>query len=251
MTASQDEAVKQKETLVKEVGCLRRELQQVREDRDRQVTQVQSLTAEIARYRESMGKSVAELDNLTLKSNALEETCSSQREQIRILQHQLAPTTEKLKMSDLSALETRAEFEEKKRVMSELQDRLADAELQLIEGEKLRKKLHNTILDVFVEISQLVQSALDGYKVCIFAYGQTGSGKTYTMMGMPEALEKKGLIRRSLEQIFQTSQLLQAQGSIEGSFTFVSGRLADPKSRLFEVEVARFPLQVPYYIFIA
>ncbi|KAI7981439.1 Kinesin-like protein KIN-14C [Camellia lanceoleosa] len=32
------------------------------------------------------------------------------------------------------------------------------------------------------------------------------------MMGMPEAHEKKGLIPRSLEQIFQTSQLLQAQG---------------------------------------
>lgn len=49
-------------------------------------------------------------------------------------------------MVDLSASETRAEFEEQKRIVRELQDRLADTELQVIEGEKLRKKLHNTIL---------------------------------------------------------------------------------------------------------
>eukprot|EP00873_Tetraselmis_striata_P022453 jgi/Tetstr1/442717/TSEL_030807.t1 len=63
--------------------------------------------------------------------------------------------------------------------------------------------------DVFGEISQLVQSALDGQKVCIFAYGQTGSGKTFTMLG--DALHP-GMIPRAMEQIFRSSADLQAQG---------------------------------------
>jgi len=65
--------------------------------------------------------------------------------------------------------------------------------------------------ELFAEVSGLVQSALDGFKVCIFAYGQTGSGKTYTMQG-GEAPSSWGLIPRSLRQIFQSAELMRAKG---------------------------------------
>lgn len=49
-------------------------------------------------------------------------------------------------MADLSTAESRTEFEELRRTTRDLQERLMEAEHQLIDGEKLRKKLHNTIL---------------------------------------------------------------------------------------------------------
>ncbi|KAF8935552.1 kinesin-like nuclear fusion protein [Haplosporangium gracile] len=76
--------------------------------------------------------------------------------------------------------------------------------------------------DVFEEISQLVQSALDGYNVCIFAYGQTGSGKTHTMEGPLNASEESmGMIPRSVLQIYESAKTLEAKGwtySMEGQY---------------------------------
>ncbi|XP_076909562.1 kinesin-like protein KIN-14N [Bidens hawaiensis] len=274
---SSNETMKLKEALASEVGSLRWDLQVVRDERDRVLLQGQDLSVEVLKYKEWAGKSVTELGSLTTKSSELEATCSSQSDQIKRLQEKLAAAENKLQMFDLSAFEIRTGYEEQQRVNCDLQLRLAEAELKLVEGESLRKRLHNTILElkgnirvfcrvrpmlsddgadnepktvsfptttenigrgiellqngqkhsfmfdkvfvpessqeeVFVEVSQLVQSALDGYKVCIFAYGQTGSGKTHTMMGTPGNYDGKGLIPRSLEQIFESRQMLQNQG---------------------------------------
>lgn len=66
---------------------------------------------------------------------------------------------------------------------------------------------------VFEEIAMLVQSALDGYPVCIFAYGQTGSGKTFTMEGGPGGdPQAEGLIPRALRHLFSVAQELGGQG---------------------------------------
>ncbi|EFX00519.1 kinesin family protein [Grosmannia clavigera kw1407] len=72
--------------------------------------------------------------------------------------------------------------------------------------------------EVFDEISQLVQSALDGYNVCIFCYGQTGSGKTYTMSS------QDGMIPRATHMIYgRISHLREVSWNytMEGSFVEV------------------------------
>jgi len=100
---------------------------------------------------------------------------------------------------------------------------------------------------VFEEISQLVQSALDGYNVCVFAYGQTGSGKTYTMEGGEISdQEKAGMIPKTIKQIFDVTERLKEKGwtyTLQASFLEIYNEeirdlLATEKNLKYEVKMA-------------
>merc|ERR1711937_722002 len=64
---------------------------------------------------------------------------------------------------------------------------------------------------VFTEVSEFVQSALDGYNVCLFSYGQTGSGKTHTMQGSGVG-QMRGIIPRAIEQVGEYKEQLIQDG---------------------------------------
>ncbi|KAK9780350.1 putative Kinesin motor domain-containing protein [Seiridium cardinale] len=103
---------------------------------------------------------------------------------------------------------------------------------------------------VFEEISQLVQSALDGQKVCIFCYGQTGSGKTFTMSS-----EGDSIIPSAMKMIYEQAEALKDAGwtyQMWGSFTEVYNEklydlLGEDGSRN-EVELRQDPAAKKFYV---
>ncbi|KRX02136.1 P-loop containing nucleoside triphosphate hydrolase [Pseudocohnilembus persalinus] len=87
--------------------------------------------------------------------------------------------------------------------------RVSNNESQLnlsVPSDQIKKQ---TQTQVFQELKQLIQSAIDGYNVCIFAYGQTGSGKTYTMNGDIQDEDKVGITLRAIRHIFDQIEELK------------------------------------------
>lgn len=72
---------------------------------------------------------------------------------------------------------------------------------------------------VYSEMSMVVESVLDGYRVCVFAYGQTGSGKTHTMEGTDC---NHGIITRAVSGIFRLAGEMEESGwRFETACTYV------------------------------
>ena len=69
---------------------------------------------------------------------------------------------------------------------------------------------HSSQEDVYRDVAPFVQSAVDGYSVCVFAYGQTGSGKSYTMEG---PAQDRGVNYRALSELFALTRVDEHRGS--------------------------------------
>ncbi|KAG9154693.1 hypothetical protein Leryth_019043 [Lithospermum erythrorhizon] len=72
--------------------------------------------------------------------------------------------------------------------------------------DEIKKHMYDRVFDgittqeeIFEDTKYLIQSAVDGYNVCIFAYGQTGSGKTFTIYGSEK---NPGLTPRAISELF-------------------------------------------------
>jgi kinesin family protein 5 len=83
--------------------------------------------------------------------------------------------------------------------------------------------------EVYDQVARpIIDGVLDGYNGTLFAYGQTGTGKTYTMMGNEqvqptavETLDERGIIPRSLDQIFGTMRASAEEYVYEVSMSYV------------------------------
>ena len=63
--------------------------------------------------------------------------------------------------------------------------------------------MKDTTQQIYEEICfPLVEGVLQGFNGTVFAYGQTGCGKSYTMMGVEDPPENKGIIPRAFDHVF-------------------------------------------------
>jgi len=75
-------------------------------------------------------------------------------------------------------------------------------------------------MDLYYEVFRdLVDSVLKGFNGTIFAYGQTGTGKTYTMEGIRDNPELRGVIPNAIDHIFRhISQSTNQQYLVRASY---------------------------------
>ncbi|XP_059353492.1 uncharacterized protein LOC130691888 isoform X2 [Daphnia carinata] len=206
------------ETKEEEFSVMERDLENLREENIRLKSEV---TEAIYRDRES------NLEKLEQVGRELQQALEANKRLVedinreRVLRKKYFNTIEDLKGKIRVYCRLRPLTSVEQRVQHSVAD-VIDPYTLVINTPKGPKEFHfdrvflpeDTQETVFEDTHTLVQSAFDGYNVCICAYGQTGSGKTHTIIGDDI---QPGLATRTFERIFQLTEDHQAQFDVQVS----------------------------------
>jgi kinesin family member C1 len=282
-----------------ELTCLERNYDELKEEYDEIAAhtsenneaeiKLQVLTEEHIATTAALNAVYADLDATKARADAaMKETEESHKRELEQLQFDLSvmKTRASRVQVDLDANNAMSEVEDDAVLRARIEERdkrIAELEAELLNGEQIRRQMHNTIQElrgnirvyvrtrpflpgdkqndespievspdgeslsiidrrsgnpvdfefdkvfppsagqefVFDEVSDFVQSALDGYHVCLFSYGQTGSGKTHTMQGCGQG-PMRGIIPRAVEKILDQARAMNQQ---KWSFTVTASFL--------------------------
>ena len=73
-------------------------------------------------------------------------------------------------------------------------------------------KAESSDQQVFADVSDLVDRAVQGESVCIYSCGQSGSGKTAVLAGLQQAHEEKTVACRAVERLLQAADAARDEG---------------------------------------
>jgi hypothetical protein len=82
--------------------------------------------------------------------------------------------------------------------------------------------------EVYSNVEEFVQSALDGFHVCVFSFGQSQSGRSHGLRGSDDC-DGRGIVPRALLQMSQYLSSQETKGwkyAIEVEFTYILTRLS-------------------------
>ncbi|KAL5181142.1 Kinesin-like protein KIN-14E [Glycine soja] len=148
-------------------------------------------------------KSAEEINSLQWKLEQERKTLNSKvydlERKLDVFRQELtvAESTLSVKDSELAALKNNLDELEELREMKEDIDRKNEQTAAILKMQAVQLAEMELL---YKEEQYLVQSAVDGYNVCIFAYGQTGSGKTFTIYGVEN---NPGLTPRATAELFR------------------------------------------------
>ena len=179
-----------------------------------QITNLSNSLSETAQLRETveeMKEKNTKLEetsqNLSQRAEILEEKFKDERQKARRLFNTIEDMKGKIRVYARTRPQLKSEVQRGDRNVLTFPEEMA---IRVFDEEKMKEKKEfifdscfpgNSRQDeVFEDCRHLIQSAIDGFNVCIFAYGQTGSGKTYTLAGTEQ---EPGVAPRSMTHLFE------------------------------------------------